>query len=118
MNLINSTSYSIKKSKFIAYYYEINNPLEVKPIITDLKLKHKGCKHLPYAYQIDKLVRCSDDKEPPKTAGLPILNVITQNQLNWCLIVIVRYFGGIKLGPGGLMRAYHQAAQEVIKKAN
>ncbi len=116
MNLLNNITLEVKKSKFIAYYYEVNDVLEIKDILTNLKKEHKKAKHLPYAYKIDNLVKKSDDKEPTNTAGIPILNIIEKNSLNNCLIVVVRYFGGIKLGTGGLYRAYMDCTKEVIKK--
>lgn len=116
MKLLNTYTLEIKKSKFIAYYYEIFSKDEVIKILEDLKKEHKKAKHIPYAYKIDNLVRKSDDKEPSGTAGSPIYNLIEMNNLNNTFIAIVRYFGGIKLGAGGLIRAYSNAAKEVIKK--
>ena len=115
MKLINTYEEVIKKSRFIAYYYEVNNIDEIKNILESIKKEHKKAKHLPYAYKIDNLVKKSDDKEPSGTAGLPIYNIIEKNNLNYTLIVVVRYFGGIKLGAGGLLRAYLNSANEVIK---
>ena len=116
MRLINKYELEIKKSKFIALYYEINDIDEIKNILESLKKEHKKAKHIPYAYKIDNNVKKSDDKEPSGTAGLPIYNIIEKNNLNNCLIAVVRYFGGIKLGAGGLLRAYSNSANEVIKK--
>lgn len=116
MNLINTYEETIKKSKFITYLYEINSTQEVEIILNELKKEHKKARHLPFAYKIDQTIKKSDDKEPGGTAGLPIYNVIERNNLNKCLIVIVRYFGGIKLGAGGLLRAYSSGANNVIKK--
>ncbi len=113
--LINTYTLEIKKSKFIAFYYNINNKEEVIDILTNLKKEHKKAKHFPYAYRIGTEIKKSDDKEPSGTAGLPILNILEKNNLNSVLIVIIRYFGGIKLGAGGLIRAYSTAAKEVIK---
>jgi len=115
MKLLNTMTLEVKKSKFIAYYYEIEDVLEIKDILSNLKREHKRAKHFPYAYKIDNIVKKSDDKEPSNTAGTPILNIIEKNSLNNCLIVVVRYFGGIKLGTGGLYRAYMDSAKEVIK---
>ncbi len=115
MKLINSYTLEIKKSKFIAFYYEVNSVLEVQTILDNLKKEHKKARHLPYAYKIGPQVKKSDDKEPSGTAGMPILNIIDRNNLNNVLIVVVRYFGGIKLGAGGLLRAYSNAIKEVIK---
>lgn len=114
MKLINTYTYLIKKSQFIAYYYEVNTLEEVTCIINLLKKEHKKARHFPYAYKIDNLIKKSDDKEPSNTAGSPILNIIEKKNLNHVLIIIVRYFGGIKLGSGGLIRSYSTSAKEVI----
>ena len=103
----------IKKSKFIGILYEVDNEDEVKDILTNIKKEHKKARHIPYAYKIDMQVKKSDDKEPSSTAGSPILNIIEKKQLNHVLIVVIRYFGGIKLGAGGLIRTYSQAANIV-----
>ncbi len=116
MKLLNQSTLEIKKSKFIGYYYEINSIEEVKEILDNLKKEHKKAKHIPYAYKIDNNIKKTDDKEPSGTSGTPILNIIEKNNLNHVLIAVVRYFGGIKLGAGGLIRAYSNTAKEVIKK--
>lgn len=116
MKLINKIEIIIKKSRFISYYYEINTIEEINKIILELKKEHKKAAHFPYAYKIDNQIKKSDDKEPSGTAGMPIYTVIDKNNLNNILIVVVRYFGGIKLGAGGLFRAYLKGASEVIKK--
>ena len=115
MKLLNTCTLEIKKSKFIAYYYEVDNVLEVTEILEELKKEHKKARHIPYAYKIDGYIKKSDDKEPSGTSGMPILNIIDKNNLNHVLIAVVRYFGGIKLGAGGLVRAYSNSAKEVIK---
>lgn len=109
-------TFEIKKSKFIAYYYEIDTKEEALIILEGLKKEHKKARHIPYAYKIDSIVRKSDDKEPANTAGTPIYHLIEQNNLNHIFISVVRYFGGIKLGAGGLTRAYLNTAKEVIKE--
>lgn len=116
MKLLNTYTYEIKKSKFIAFFYEINTKEEVTTILETLKKEHKKARHIPYAYKIDNLIRKSDDKEPSNTAGTPIYNLIEINNLNHIFIAVVRYFGGIKLGAGGLTRAYLHTAKEVIKE--
>lgn len=116
MKLISTYEEIIKKSKFISYYYEVDSVDDVNQILNNLKLEHKKARHLPYAYKINNNIKKSDDKEPSGTAGLPIYIVIERNNLNNSLIVIVRYFGGIKLGAGGLLRAYSNGANNVIKK--
>ena len=115
MQLLNTYEETIKKSRFIAYYYNINSVEEAKTILDNLKKEHKKARHLPYAYKIDNIVKKSDDKEPSGTAGLPIYNIIEIKNLNNILIVVVRYFGGIKLGAPGLLRAYSSAANNVLK---
>lgn len=116
MNLINTYILEIKKSKFIAYYYNVNNKEDVDIILDNLKKEHKKAKHIPYAYKIDNIVKKSDDKEPSNTAGTPIYNIIEKNNLNNILICVVRYFGGTKLGAGLLTRSYLNSAINVIKK--
>lgn len=112
---LNEYTLEVKKSKFIAYYYEVHTETEVKAILEELKKEHKKARHFPYAYKIGSLIKISDDKEPSNTAGTPIYNIIDKKDLDNCLIVVVRYFGGIKLGAGGLFRAYSNAASEVLK---
>ena len=115
MKLLNEYILEIKKSKFIGYYYQVESIEEIETILENLKKEHKKAKHFPYAYKINGQIKKSDDKEPSGTAGMPILNIIDRNDLNYTLIVIVRYFGGIKLGAGGLLRAYSNTAKECIK---
>ena len=114
MKLLNTTILEIKKSKFIGYYYEVDSIDEVINILELLKKNNKKARHIPYAYKIDNQIKKSDDKEPSGTSGMPILNIIEKNNLNHVLIAVVRYFGGIKLGAGGLIRAYGNTAKEVI----
>lgn len=115
MKLINEYKYEIKKSKFIGLYYEVESVDEVNEILKELKTEHKKARHMPYAYKIGPLAKKSDDKEPSNTAGSPIYNMINTKNLDNVLIVVVRYFGGIKLGAGGLTRAYLEAAIKVIE---
>ena len=106
----------IKKSRFIAKLYNINDVSEVETIINDLKKEYKKATHFCFAYSINGQEKAFDDGEPSQTAGLPILNVIHMKNLNNILIVVVRYFGGVKLGAGPLTRAYSKSASEIIKK--
>ncbi len=115
MRLLNTYTYEIKKSKFISYYYQIDNENEVKEILNNLKSEHKKARHIPYAYILNNTAGKSDDKEPKNTAGLPIYNLIIQNNLVNKAIFVVRYFGGTKLGAGNLLRAYLTASKEVLK---
>lgn len=99
-------SIEINKSKFICFLIKVTSIDEVSFNLNQIKNKYKGATHYCYAYILDNNKKCSDDKEPSGTAGLPILNVLEKNELNNILCVVVRYFGGIKLGSGGLLRAY------------
>ena len=115
MKLINQSLFEIKKSKFIGYYYEVDSIEDVKTILASLKEEHKKARHIPYAYKLLNTAGKSDDKEPTNTAGLPIYNILERKNLNNCLIAVVRYFGGTKLGAGGLLRAYVEAANNAIE---
>ena len=114
---MNTYTLEIKKSKFIAISYEVHSKEEVVSILEELKKVHKKARHIPYAYKIGQIAKKSDDKEPSNTAGTPIYNLILQNNLDNILIVVIRYFGGTKLGAGLLTRSYMNAAKEVIKKS-
>lgn len=104
----------IKKSKFISIAYKINCENEALGFLEYLAKKFNDATHICFAYKVDNIERCFDDGEPSGTAGKPILNVIKQKDLTNILIVVIRYFGGIKLGSGGLTRAYNQLACQVI----
>lgn len=116
MQLINTTNLEVKKSKFISYFYKIDTLDEVKAILNELKTEHKKARHIVYAYKFENTAGKSDDKEPSGTAGLPLYNLLEMNNLTNSLIVVVRYFGGTKLGAGPLMRAYKTAGVNVIQK--
>lgn len=98
--------YEINKSKFYGFLIPINSIEEVDIILNDIKNEYKDATHYCYAYILDNTKRFNDDGEPGGTAGMPILNVLENNELNHVLAISVRYFGGIKLGAGGLVRAY------------
>ena len=115
MKLINESMHEIKKSKFYAFRYEVDTIEEITHIIQEIKKNHKKARHVVYAYKIDGIEKKYDDGEPSGTAGLPLYNIINKKNLNHILIVVVRYFGGIKLGAGGLLRAYNTAGSEVTK---
>lgn len=106
----NSTStLIIQKSKFITELIKVNCKEEIDLELENIKNKYKGATHYCYAYIIENNKRFNDDGEPSGTAGMPILNVLENNDLNYILCVVIRYFGGIKLGAGGLVRAYTKA---------
>ena len=114
MKLIKTNKIEIKKSKFIGYFYELDEVLEVKEILEALKKEHKKAKHIVYAYKFHNTGGKSDDKEPSGVAGLPLYNLLDNNNLNNNLLVVVRYFGGTKLGYGLLVRTYKSAGISVI----
>jgi len=108
----------IKYSKFISLMFKVNSKDDVNYYLEKVKNDYPNATHYCYGYIIDNDVRSSDNGEPSGTAGIPILNQITSNNLNYVLIVVVRYFGGVKLGAGPLTRAYAKLARDVIKKEN
>lgn len=109
---------SIKYSKFISLIYRVYTKEEVKEYLNKTKENYPSATHYCYGYVIDNDIKSSDDNEPSKTAGIPILNQIINNKLNYTLIIVVRYFGGVKLGVGPLTRAYAKVAREVITPNN
>jgi len=115
LKLINTSLHEEKKSKFYGYLYELETQDEIKIILEDLKKEHKKLRHAPYAYKFKNTAGKTDDKEPSNTAGIQILNVLERNNLNNHLLVVVRYFGGKKLGAPLLLRSYSKAANLCIK---
>ena len=112
-----------KKSKFIANIFYIDSIEEAEEIIKNTKKKYYDAKHNCYAYiVIDKdgniIERCSDDGEPSGTAGQPILSILKGNNLCNIVVIVTRYFGGILLGTGGLVRAYSGVVMNALEKAN
>lgn len=108
----------VKNSKFISFLYKVNDIDDVNKILYDIKNIHRDATHCCYAYIIDNIKKASDDGEPSKTAGLPILKVLENNDLNKVLAIVVRYFGGIKLGASGLIRAYSKSVVNMINDNN
>lgn len=114
--LINEYTIVVKKSKFIGLLYDVKTQDEVKSILEDLKNKHSKARHMPYAFIIDNIAKKTDDKEPHNTAGMQIYNQLVYNNLNHHLLVIIRYYGGTKLGAGNLLRTYLECAKGTINK--
>jgi len=106
----------IKNSKFITIIKKINNYSRVNEILNQIKQDYQNATHYCYAYIIDNFKKSSDDGEPSGTAGIPILKVIEANNLTNILVIIIRYFGGIKLGANGLIRAYTKCTSNAIKE--
>lgn len=107
----------VKKSKFIATLYEANSKDEAEKILQNVRKKYFDAKHHCYAYIIEKIEKCSDDGEPSGTAGAPLLALLKSANLTNVIIIVTRYFGGILLGTGGLVRAYTESAKNAIENA-
>ena len=110
-----------KNSKFIGYAYPITSENEVKTHIENLKKDHFSARHWCYAYQIGTETfkfRANDDGEPSNSAGMPIYGQIQSFEITNVLIIVVRYFGGVKLGVGGLISAYKTTAQLTLEEAD
>ena len=108
----------INKSKFITFLFRLNKKDDIDLLIDKIKDEYKDATHYCYAYIIDGYMKCTDDGEPSKTAGAPLLNVLKKNKLDHILVITVRYFGGIKLGTGGLVRAYTKSITECLSLTN
>ncbi|MFI3307173.1 MAG: YigZ family protein [Mycoplasmatota bacterium] len=109
----------IKKSRFIAHLKKVSTEEEAIDFVNKIKKKHYDAKHNCSAFIIGskkEILRCSDDREPSGTAGLPMLEILTSSGLVNVACVVTRYFGGILLGTGGLCHAYKDAVKEVLKK--
>ena len=104
----------INKSRFITYAYKVTNKEEIDNILGNLKKEYKDATHHCYAYILGNLKKASDDGEPSHTAGMPILGVLENKTLNNILVVVIRYVGGIKLGAGGLVRAYSNSVAKAL----
>jgi len=112
--------YKDKSSKFIGYAYPINSEGKVKPILDSLKKEHHAARHWCYAWQlgVEKVTyRANDDGEPSNSAGKPIYGQILSKNVTNILVVVVRYYGGINLGVGGLMQAYKTSAKNCLDEA-
>ena len=110
----------IEKSRFIGYSGRVESEEEAKAFLAALKEKHPFATHICYAYIADKqgnLQRFSDNGEPQGTAGMPILENLRVRGIVQAIVAVVRYFGGIKLGAGGLTRAYSACAKEQLESA-
>ena len=111
----------IEKSRFITYSAHVESEEEGRAFIARIRSKHSLATHVCYAFISDKtgnLQRFSDDGEPQGTAGMPILEVLKNKKLFETAVAVVRYFGGIKLGAGGLVRAYSSSASENLSGAD
>lgn len=117
-NKIGEGTYSEKRSKFLAFSHHVETLDEVKEIIASYRKKYYDARHVCYAYMLGverTEFRANDDGEPSSTAGKPILGQINSNELTDILIIVVRYYGGVNLGTGGLIVAYKAAAALAIE---
>ena len=108
----------VMKSTFIAYFSPLNNEEEFKTMLANLRKEHKKARHIVYAYRFDMKSKSCDDGEPKGTAGHPLLDLLYKKDINNVALLVVRYFGGTKLGAGRLLRTYLQAGIEVINDSN
>lgn len=104
----------INKSRFIVILYYVTSTFEINEYLDNIRKIYKAATHYCYGYIINNIKKCCDDMEPNGTAGLPILSVLEKNDLNHILCIVVRYFGGIKLGSGGLIRAYGNVVSKAL----
>lgn len=111
-----------KKSKFIANVYYVETIKDAEEKLNFIKKKYNDARHHCYAYRIFEdgsiIQKSSDDGEPSGTAGSPMLNILSKNQISNIIVIVTRYFGGILLGTGGLVRAYSDVTSNALKKAN
>ena len=117
MYIINNTYeyvLEVNKSKFIGIVFKVNNIVDFNNMMDSIKDKYPKATHYVYAYRFINEFKSSDDGEPGGTSGMPIFNVIDKENLFNTAIVVVRYFGGIKLGAGGLVRAFSKCASNLI----
>lgn len=107
----------IKKSEFICTLIPCNDEEKIEQIIHEYQDKYHDANHNCIAYIVGNKKRANDDGEPSGTAGLPMLDVLEKNSLTNIIAIVTRYFGGIKLGAGGLTRAYRQSVADALKQA-
>ncbi|MDR2805485.1 MAG: YigZ family protein [Dysgonamonadaceae bacterium] len=110
-----------QRSKFLSFAYPVQTPEQVKDVVDIYRKKYYDARHVCWAYMLGAArtqFRVNDDGEPSSTAGRPILGVINSHELTDILIIVVRYFGGVKLGASGLIVAYRAAAQAAVQNAS
>ncbi len=115
INKVKTSEIIIKNSRFITILVPITSKSNITNILDKIKENYPKANHYCYAYITENSQKSSDDKEPSSTAGIPMLNVLIKNNIINVLAVTVRYFGGIKLGAGGLIRAYCKSVTTALK---
>lgn len=120
-----STELTVKKSKFISHIFQVNTENEAKEKIKEINKKYYDAKHNCYAYIVDeinedgvisKIEKSSDNGEPSGTAGAPMLDILKKQNISNVVVIVTRYFGGILLGTGGLVKAYSDSVKEALNK--
>ena len=111
--VITTDSIIVEKSKFIAIIAPLNSE-NVNELLNETRKQYKDARHVTFAYRYNNSEKASDDGEPQNTAGLPLLNLLKMNDFNNTILIVVRYFGGKKLGAGRLLRTYVEAGMKVI----
>ncbi len=104
----------INNSRFITLLYKVYNINDINKYLEETKKLYKDATHYCYGYIIDNNIKFSDDGEPSSTAGVPIIEVLKKKKTNYILAIVVRYFGGIKLGANGLIRAYSSSVSKAL----
>ena len=107
----------VMKSKFIALLMPIKDEEEFKNILKNIRKEHRKARHVVYAYRLGQSYKSNDDGEPKGTAGRPLLELLLKKDINNCALIVVRYFGGTKLGAGRLLRTYLQAGINAVDSA-
>ena len=121
MKTIEKTTQSnleVMKSKFISILMPLENPDDFKIILKNLQKEHSKAKHIVYAYRVGNKTKSCDDREPKGTAGRPLMELLLKKELDNVALIVVRNFGGTKLGAGRLLRTYVQAGVNAINVAD
>ena len=108
------TIYVKEKSKFIGIIKKVSSKDEIASLLNYFRNLHPSATHICYAYILPHTKKCSDDGEPQGTAGLPLLDLLEKNNLCYVIAIVIRYFGGIKLGTNGLIRAYTATIKDTL----
>ena len=112
-----SAEISVLKSRFIGYAFPLKKKEDIQEILSSMRIQYKDARHICFAYRFLGNEGASDDGEPAKTAGMPLLNLLRGKDLDKTLLLVVRYFGGTLLGAGRLMHTYQETGKLVLNKA-
>lgn len=113
-----TAEFTERRSRFIGFLAPAETPEEAQAYIAALRKEHRDARHVCFAYRVGETAKFSDDGEPAGTAGQPLMQVLSHNELQNCVLAVVRYFGGILLGAGGLLRAYTHAGALAVEAAS